>query len=277
MLEAESEGEARRIAAGIPPMAIAVPASLQASLMSRLDRLGPAKEVAQIGGAIGREFSHRLLEAVVAKPEAQLRSGLDRLVDSGLLFRQGVPNRINTKRRPNPAGCLKEAHPHACLCGLRHFNGLRECPGTPEAVPIVEPTAMPVRGAVGGVVTAMRRALCTSSSVLGAGTCITCHAPVPHTTPARVAARAFPQRPHRVQQLVPGAEARDYKRGFVELAGVEGGGQGRTVPILLPGLHFHIFRKELPPAAVQIIFDRGALSFDAETALALSRSANSQV
>ena len=59
VLEAESEGEARQTAAAIPSPALAVPASLHASLMARLDRLGPAKEVAQIGAAIGREFSHR--------------------------------------------------------------------------------------------------------------------------------------------------------------------------------------------------------------------------
>ena len=91
MLEAESEGEARQTAAAVPSPALAVPASLHASLMARLDRLGPAKEVAQIGAAIGREFSHALLAAVVRKPEAELNSALDRLIDAGLLFRQGVP------------------------------------------------------------------------------------------------------------------------------------------------------------------------------------------
>ena len=59
--------------------------------MARLDRLGPAKEVAQIGSAIGREFSHALLASVVRKPEAELGSALDRLIQAGLLFRQGVP------------------------------------------------------------------------------------------------------------------------------------------------------------------------------------------
>ena len=91
MLEAESEGEARQTAAAVPSPALAVPASLHASLMARLDRLGPAKEVAQIGAAIGREFSHALLAAVVRKPEAELNSALDRLIEAGLLFRQGVP------------------------------------------------------------------------------------------------------------------------------------------------------------------------------------------
>jgi predicted ATPase len=91
VLEAESEGEARRTAAAVPSPARAVPASLHASLMARLDRLGPAKEVAQIGAAIGREFSHSILAAVVRRPEAELESALDRLMAAGLLFRQGVP------------------------------------------------------------------------------------------------------------------------------------------------------------------------------------------
>ena len=91
VLEAESEGAARRTVAAVPSPALAVPASLHASLMARLDRLGPAKEVAQIGSAIGREFSHALLASVARKPEAELGSALDRLVQAGLLFRQGVP------------------------------------------------------------------------------------------------------------------------------------------------------------------------------------------
>ena len=48
----------RKTIAAVPSPALAVPASLHASLMARLDRLGPAKEVAQIGAVIGREFSH---------------------------------------------------------------------------------------------------------------------------------------------------------------------------------------------------------------------------
>ena len=91
VLEAESEGDAWKITAAVPSSALAVPASLHASLMARLDRLGPAKEVAQIGAAIGREFSHALLAAVVRKPEAELQSALDRLGAAGLLFAQGLP------------------------------------------------------------------------------------------------------------------------------------------------------------------------------------------
>jgi class 3 adenylate cyclase len=91
VLEAGSEGEARQTAAAMPSPALAVPATLHASLMARLDRLGPAKEVAQIGAVIGREFSHALLAAVARKPEVKLQSALDRLMSAGLLFRQGVP------------------------------------------------------------------------------------------------------------------------------------------------------------------------------------------
>jgi class 3 adenylate cyclase/predicted ATPase len=91
----ESEGEARRTAAAIPSPALAVPASLHASLMARLDRLGPAKEIARIGAAIGREFSHSLVAAVAGKPEPELASALMRLIAAGLLFSQGAPPHAN--------------------------------------------------------------------------------------------------------------------------------------------------------------------------------------
>jgi class 3 adenylate cyclase/predicted ATPase len=91
VLEAEGESEARRTVAAVASPALSVPASLHASLMARLDRLGPAKEVAQAGAAIGREFSHTLLASVMRKPDAELGSALGRLIDAGLLFRQGVP------------------------------------------------------------------------------------------------------------------------------------------------------------------------------------------
>ena len=91
VLEAAGERAKERAVAAIPSSSVAVPASLHASLMARLDRLGSAKEVAQIGAAIGREFTHALLAAVVSKPEGELASALDRIVRAGLLFRQGVP------------------------------------------------------------------------------------------------------------------------------------------------------------------------------------------
>ena len=91
VLDAEDESDAQQAFTGAPTPVVAVPAGLQASLMSRLDRLGPAKDVAQVGAAIDREFSHMLLAALVRKPEAELDSDLDRLIAAGLLFRQGTP------------------------------------------------------------------------------------------------------------------------------------------------------------------------------------------
>ena len=91
VLEAGSENAVEYTAAAVPSSRLAVPASLHASLMARLDRLGSAKEIAQIGAAIGREFSYALLAAVVGKPETEFQSALDRLIGAGLLYRQGVP------------------------------------------------------------------------------------------------------------------------------------------------------------------------------------------
>jgi predicted ATPase/class 3 adenylate cyclase len=91
VLETKSEGDAQRTATTVPSPVLAVPASLHASLMARLDRLGSAKEVAQVGGAIGRQFSHALLAAIIRMREPELQSALDRLIAAGLLFRQGVP------------------------------------------------------------------------------------------------------------------------------------------------------------------------------------------
>ena len=89
VLEARSQEAAEHTLALVPSPA--VPATLHASLMARLDRLGPAKEVAQIGAAIGREFLHALLAPVAGKPAAELASALNDLIVAGLLFRQGTP------------------------------------------------------------------------------------------------------------------------------------------------------------------------------------------
>lgn len=74
-----------------PLPSLAIPATLHDSLMARLDRLAPVKEVAQIGSCIGREFDHELLAAVVSMPEAELATALDRLVAAELVFRRGLP------------------------------------------------------------------------------------------------------------------------------------------------------------------------------------------
>lgn len=73
----------------LPPLAM--PTTLQASLVARLDRLGSAKSVAQIGAAIGREFSHGLIAAVSAVAPVDLDAVLERLTASGLVSRRGTP------------------------------------------------------------------------------------------------------------------------------------------------------------------------------------------
>jgi tetratricopeptide (TPR) repeat protein len=86
----ESGTGAATLAANLSP-ALSVPATLHASLIARLDRLGQvAKEVGQIGAVIDREFGYDLIDVVAQKPTAELRSGLDRLVEAGLLFCRGV-------------------------------------------------------------------------------------------------------------------------------------------------------------------------------------------
>jgi class 3 adenylate cyclase len=80
------------LATSLPSARFGVPATLQASLMARLDRLGAeAKSVAQVGAAIGREFSHELVAAAGVLAEGPLRGALRRLVDAGLVFQRGEP------------------------------------------------------------------------------------------------------------------------------------------------------------------------------------------
>lgn len=85
-VEAARDGSLARTIAAIPSPEHQVPASLHASLMSRLDRLGPAKEVAQIGAAIGRDFSRDLIAAVVGASDGVLDRSLYRLKAAGLLY-----------------------------------------------------------------------------------------------------------------------------------------------------------------------------------------------
>jgi class 3 adenylate cyclase len=73
-----------------PLMPLAIPATLQASLLARLDRLAPVREVAQIGAALGRQFSHELIGAVAAMPSAQLDDALAQLVSAELIYRRGT-------------------------------------------------------------------------------------------------------------------------------------------------------------------------------------------
>jgi predicted ATPase len=76
----------------VPPSSLAVPATLHASLLGRLDRLGPsAKTAAQVGAAIGRDFSYELLAAAAPLAEPELQEALRRLVEAGLVSQRGVP------------------------------------------------------------------------------------------------------------------------------------------------------------------------------------------
>jgi predicted ATPase len=82
-------GDRYELSGSAPPLAI--PMTLHDSLMARLDRLAPIREVAQIGALIGRELSHGLLAAVAGRPEEELRVALDQLVAAALVFRRGMP------------------------------------------------------------------------------------------------------------------------------------------------------------------------------------------
>jgi tetratricopeptide (TPR) repeat protein len=69
----------------------AIPPTLQQSLTARLDRLGPAREVAQIGAVIGRGFPYALLRAVAGMEDTALQASLERLADADILLVQGLP------------------------------------------------------------------------------------------------------------------------------------------------------------------------------------------
>jgi predicted ATPase len=76
-------------ASPLPPLAI--PATLQDALMARLDRLGAAKEIAQVGAVLGREFSYELFHAVLPVDEDTFRHGLRQLVEAELVYQSGLP------------------------------------------------------------------------------------------------------------------------------------------------------------------------------------------
>lgn len=82
--------DGRLVVKGEAP-AMAIPATLQDSLMARLERLSPVKEVAQVGAAIGREFSYELLSAVAPMPAAELDAALTQLAAAELVYVRGVP------------------------------------------------------------------------------------------------------------------------------------------------------------------------------------------
>src|SRR5262252_1565203 len=83
------DAEGYRLDGPLPPLAI--PETLQDSLMARLDRLAPVREIAQIAAAIGREFSYPLVRALVGRDETALKHGLAQLEQAELVFRRGEP------------------------------------------------------------------------------------------------------------------------------------------------------------------------------------------
>lgn len=82
-------GDHYELASPLP--ALAIPTTLQDSLMARLDRLAPVKELAQLAATLGREFSYGLLQAVAGLDEATLQQSLARLVEAELLYQRGLP------------------------------------------------------------------------------------------------------------------------------------------------------------------------------------------
>ena len=92
VLEAEimvKDTDGYRLEGALPPLAI--PATLQDSLMARLDRLAKVKDISQIGAAIGREFSYSLIAELVGNDETGLKNALDKLEQAELVFRRGEP------------------------------------------------------------------------------------------------------------------------------------------------------------------------------------------
>ena len=74
-----------------PVVPFAIPTTLQASLLARLDRLAPTREVAQIAATLGRQFSHELISAVAEMPPPRLEGALEQLIRAELVFRRGTP------------------------------------------------------------------------------------------------------------------------------------------------------------------------------------------
>ncbi|MCK1642268.1 AAA family ATPase [Bradyrhizobium sp. 157] len=74
-----------------PVVPLAIPTTLQASLLARLDRLAPTREVVQIAATLGRQFSHELISAVAEMPQPRLEGALEQLMRAELVFRRGTP------------------------------------------------------------------------------------------------------------------------------------------------------------------------------------------
>ena len=115
----------------------AIPPTLQLSLAARLDRLGPAREVAQIGAVLGRDFVYVLLRDVAEIEEPALQASLDRLADADLLFVEGAPPEANYRFKH---ALIQDAAYESLLKSRRQAlhrraaEALREANGEPEAI-----------------------------------------------------------------------------------------------------------------------------------------------
>jgi class 3 adenylate cyclase/predicted ATPase len=115
----------------------AVPPTLQQSLAARLDRLGPAREVAQIGAVLGRDFAYLLLRDVAKVDEPTLQASLDRLADADLLFVEGAPPQANYRFKH---ALIQDAAYESLLKSRRQAlhrraaEALRDTSAEPEAI-----------------------------------------------------------------------------------------------------------------------------------------------
>src|SRR5205085_1005888 len=87
----KQEGKMVETPSDLSSLQLSIPATLQDALMARLDRLGPSKEIVQLGATLGREFSYELLHTVSNRDEGSLQHGLKQLVEVELLYQRGLP------------------------------------------------------------------------------------------------------------------------------------------------------------------------------------------
>ena len=113
----------------IPPLAI--PSTLQDSLMARLDRLAPVREIAQVGAVLGREFSYELLQAVSSLDEALLQQGLRQLVEAELIYQRGLPPQATYLFKH---ALIQDTAYQSLLKSRRQQLASADCPGVGGAV-----------------------------------------------------------------------------------------------------------------------------------------------
>jgi class 3 adenylate cyclase/predicted ATPase len=155
----------------LPPLAI--PTTLHASLMARLDRQSPVRKIAEIGAALGREFSYELIGAVAEWPESELRDALDHLVASELVYSRGTsPDAVYTFKHT----LVQEAAYSTLLRGARQQLHARIARILPERFPeiaLTQPELLAHHCSEGGLINAAidywlaagERALRTSANV----------------------------------------------------------------------------------------------------------------